>query len=315
MSESTVHPAHPEVELISEHLEGLLSDEQSAELAAHLRDCPDCRETHDALIELRDLLGAEPDPGPMPDDVAARIDAALAEARDSEARDNEAPDSEATGDSTGDAADESGMPRPTRRPADNRPAGRSRGRLRLRRALTTLAIFVAAGGIGLAVSSGGDIDGGASTSANSGAGSAAAPRLTGDANTVYEFTTDGLNAQIQTLVRDQARLQLSSHGAAATVPGATPTAPPSPADHSSPTTPQSAGKEAAIHGPTAPACVLAATKQSTPPQVQGFGHYLGVQVFALLYPVASDPHHWDVYLVQNSCASPLLLFHQLVPRA
>jgi hypothetical protein len=49
--------------------------------------------------------------------------------------------------------------------------------------------------------------------------------------------------------------------------------------------------------------------------VQGLGHYLGVEVFALLYPDAADPAHtWNVYLVQSSCSAPLVLLHQSVPR-
>ncbi|WP_051942664.1 anti-sigma factor family protein [Streptacidiphilus rugosus] len=348
MSESTVHPAHPEAELISDHIEGLLSAEESAELTAHLGDCPECREVHDALVELRELLGAEPDPGPMPEDVAARLDAVLAaeaarpaaaetaeaggaDAGGAEAGGAEAAEAEAANlapapavtatDATDVAADDdavgsaAGLQKSSRRPADNRPAGRSRGRTRLRRALTTLAIFAAAGGIGLAVSSGGDIDGGASSSA---AGSVSGPvHPAASPAPGYEFTQAGLSGQIQQLARDHTLRMNSAGGPGATAANgsAAPFASSAPSA-SGRTTHPDAGRLSSAPEPTAPACVLNATKQSTPPELQGVGRYLGVEVFALLYPDKDDPaHRWDVYLVQDSCTSPVVLLQQSVPRA
>jgi hypothetical protein len=69
---------HPEVSEIADLSEDLLSPERSAALLAHLDRCDPCGDLLASLDEVRGLLGAFPDPGPMPADVTARIDAALA---------------------------------------------------------------------------------------------------------------------------------------------------------------------------------------------------------------------------------------------
>ena len=52
--------------------EGLLAPQRSAELAAHLADCPICTRLADQVAAVSDTLAAEP-PQQMPDDVAARL--------------------------------------------------------------------------------------------------------------------------------------------------------------------------------------------------------------------------------------------------
>ncbi|WP_259370751.1 MULTISPECIES: anti-sigma factor [Streptomyces] len=69
---------HPEVTEISALAEGALPLERSADVRAHLALCPLCAEVRDSLEEIRSLLGTLPGPSRMPDDVAGRIDAALA---------------------------------------------------------------------------------------------------------------------------------------------------------------------------------------------------------------------------------------------
>jgi hypothetical protein len=69
---------HPDVAEISDLAEGLLSPSRSADLRRHLDACPLCADVHASLEEIRGLLGALPGPPRMPDDVAHRIDAALA---------------------------------------------------------------------------------------------------------------------------------------------------------------------------------------------------------------------------------------------
>ncbi|WP_042384633.1 zf-HC2 domain-containing protein [Streptacidiphilus melanogenes] len=363
MSDSTLNPAHPDVELLAEHAEELLPAEQSAELTAHLASCAECRETYDALVELTSLLGAEPTPGPMPEDVAARIDAALAAERagdaqnaatdDTTSHDHVRKDAQAASVGSADSAahdaaaqeaatqegDEdsgAGRARPQRRPAgerpaDNRPGNRAPRSTRIRRVLATLALFVAAGGIGLAVSRGGDLDSSGNSSASAEGGtSATAPSPKSLASSGYDFTETNLAGEVQQLASDSARLHAAGHAvgtapsappSAASTPAATPSSTPfaatSPAGGGALVTPNGGAENTAGSPaqPTAPACVLAATKQPQPPAVQGLGQYLDVQVFALLYPDPADPAHtWDVYLVQNSCSAPLVLLHQSVPR-
>ncbi|MFE5326993.1 anti-sigma factor family protein [Embleya sp. NPDC056575] len=68
---------HIDVEVLSDLVEGLLTTAEAAALDAHLAECAECRDTRDALAEVRELLGGQP-AEPMPADVIARIDDALA---------------------------------------------------------------------------------------------------------------------------------------------------------------------------------------------------------------------------------------------
>ncbi|MDI2130476.1 hypothetical protein [Yinghuangia seranimata] len=70
---------HVDVDVLSDLTEDLLDDARAAEARAHLAACAECRETYEALAEVAALLRGQPDE-PMPDDVFARIEAALAEA-------------------------------------------------------------------------------------------------------------------------------------------------------------------------------------------------------------------------------------------
>lgn len=78
MTSATDTAQHPEVSEISDLAEGLLTASRAAEVRRHLSECELCAEVRDSLEEIRGLLGTLPDPEPMPEDIAARIDAALA---------------------------------------------------------------------------------------------------------------------------------------------------------------------------------------------------------------------------------------------
>ncbi|MBO8195436.1 hypothetical protein ITI46_27865 [Streptomyces oryzae] len=69
---------HPEVTEISALSEGILAAERQESLRAHLTECALCADVHASLEEIRETLGALPGPARMPEDVASRIDAALA---------------------------------------------------------------------------------------------------------------------------------------------------------------------------------------------------------------------------------------------
>ncbi|NLU69524.1 zf-HC2 domain-containing protein [Streptomyces sp. HNM0574] len=69
---------HPEVAELSALTEGLLPPERATDVRAHLADCPLCADVRDSLDEIRDALGTLPGPVRMPEDIAGRIDAALA---------------------------------------------------------------------------------------------------------------------------------------------------------------------------------------------------------------------------------------------
>ncbi|MYS79812.1 anti-sigma factor family protein [Embleya scabrispora] len=81
---------HIDVEVLSDLVEGLLTPERTTAVEAHLAECAECRDTRDALAEVRELLGGQP-VEPMPADVIARIDDALALAALPPPRPAEAP--------------------------------------------------------------------------------------------------------------------------------------------------------------------------------------------------------------------------------
>ncbi|MEU9671267.1 hypothetical protein AB0E25_38115 [Streptomyces bobili] len=78
MTSTTDTAGHPDVTEISDLTEGLLSPDRSAEVRRHLDECVLCADVQASLEEIRGLLGRLPGPTRMPDDVAHRIDAALA---------------------------------------------------------------------------------------------------------------------------------------------------------------------------------------------------------------------------------------------
>jgi negative regulator of sigma E activity len=64
--------------VLAEYDEGLLSDQMAADVAQHLAHCSACAETHRRLTDVSRRLAAEPAALPIPADVAARLDDALA---------------------------------------------------------------------------------------------------------------------------------------------------------------------------------------------------------------------------------------------
>jgi hypothetical protein len=68
---------HPDALDLAEYAEGLLDPDRQSAVDHHVRDCLDCTQVLADLDELPDALAQAPMP-PMPDDVAARIDQAIA---------------------------------------------------------------------------------------------------------------------------------------------------------------------------------------------------------------------------------------------
>ncbi|GGN66239.1 hypothetical protein GCM10011579_037590 [Streptomyces albiflavescens] len=78
MTSTTDTAGHPDVAELSDLTEGLLPPARTANVRQHLEGCVLCADVYDSLEEIRGLLGTLPGPTRMPDDVAGRIDAALA---------------------------------------------------------------------------------------------------------------------------------------------------------------------------------------------------------------------------------------------
>lgn len=72
------HDEHPEIDEISALSEGIVPVARRAELRAHLITCALCAEVSASLEEIREGLGTLPGSERMPEDVASRIDRALA---------------------------------------------------------------------------------------------------------------------------------------------------------------------------------------------------------------------------------------------
>ncbi|MCH0564403.1 MULTISPECIES: hypothetical protein [unclassified Streptomyces] len=78
MTSTTDRAEHPDVAEISELTEGLLPQTRTADVRRHLDTCDLCADVHASLEEIRGMLGTLPGPPRMPEDIAGRIDAALA---------------------------------------------------------------------------------------------------------------------------------------------------------------------------------------------------------------------------------------------
>jgi Putative zinc-finger len=69
--------SHLSTEVVSDLLEGLLSEQDRVAAEEHLASCAQCTEVAEALVGVRDVLRSAPPP-PMPENFAERITAALA---------------------------------------------------------------------------------------------------------------------------------------------------------------------------------------------------------------------------------------------
>ncbi|WP_406420852.1 hypothetical protein OH809_21450 [Streptomyces sp. NBC_00873] len=144
MTSTTDTTQHPDVSEISELTEGLLSPSRTAEVSRHVDDCALCGDVRSALEEIRGLLGTLLAPVRMPEDVANRIDAALAAeadvSRETEAAEQgqEAGEQEARGREAENRAAQSNVAdRPSGHPRATGGPGRRSSRRRRRIVLGT----------------------------------------------------------------------------------------------------------------------------------------------------------------------------------
>ncbi|MGW2370852.1 hypothetical protein [Kitasatospora sp. NPDC001683] len=304
--------AHPSVEELADLAEGLVEPAGAAEaLHRHLDGCAECRGTADALTEVQALLGAV-EPEPVPADVAARLDAALAEAAladRSAARSAQRPPerprqaSATTGRTGAPATPVRAVPAPSApppRPAASSGPGRPRLRRRRFAVLLGAAAALAAFGLGgaLLLDHSGDSGTSAASAAATGVAqdqSARTPHLSGP-GTVYR--EDRLAAQVQQLLARSG----TEPGLRASEPAKSGAAP-------------AEGVRPELSGPTSPAAPASPTACPAPapgaPLATDQGSYLGAPVEVLVYPSPGRPGFVDVYLRSPDCG-PVVL-HQTVP--
>ncbi|MGW3647705.1 hypothetical protein [Streptomyces sp. NPDC000878] len=145
MTSTTDTAGHPDVTEISDLTEGLLTPSRTADVERHLDGCVLCTDVYTSLEEIRGLLGTMPAPVRMPDDIADRLDAALAAEADV-SRETSAPADRLADRPTGHAHAATG------------PGRKDRARRGRRRTIVLSTVFTAAAlGLGsLLVSSLGD---------------------------------------------------------------------------------------------------------------------------------------------------------------
>lgn len=292
---------HPDDSEISDLGEGLLLPTREAALRDHLDSCEQCGDLHASLEEIRSLLGSLPLRDPMPDDVAERIDAALAAEASAAAETRTAgpyvsrETSEQPGESTS-AARPAGHPRGATGPG-RRPSSRRR-----RTVILGTAFGAAAVGMSIFLLQSLQQSDSAGSAADQGVG--AAQKSQGD------LSKASLEGRVQALL---------SKASPSEAPGYDPDRP-SFDTKSSPenTSPRSTSPRSPLRAPTVnvPSCVQEGTGRDAPALALTKGNYGGTAAFLVVLPHVSDSTLVQAYVVDASCvgSSPttkgrLLLTH------
>ncbi|MFW3460826.1 anti-sigma factor family protein [Streptomyces microflavus] len=301
MTSTTDTAQHPEVSEISDLAEGLLTAPRAAEVRRHLSECELCAEVRDSLEEIRGLLGTLPDPEPMPEDIAARIDAALAaEARsDADATRTAAVSRDADVSretetvETGDAS--SVTPRTGSSPG--RPAGRPQGATgpgrrtaRRRRRAVILGTACGAALIGMSVLFLQNL------SSSQNASDASADRAVSTSESgAHSYSQDTLEAEVQGLLAGGASTEKydGQKQSPSTDERAVPEA----------ETPDTTTSRNPLSAPAVdvPPCVQQATGRTTPALALDEGTYQGTDAFLVVLPHPSDSTRVQAYVVAASC--------------
>ncbi|MFE1287759.1 hypothetical protein [Streptomyces sp. NPDC058751] len=279
MTSTTDKAGHPDVAEISDLTEGLLSPSRTEDVRQHLDGCVLCTDVYDSLEEIRGLLGDLPGAPRMPDDVAERIDAALA----AEALPGTAPDGTADADrplvsrETSAAASPSGHPRGATGP------GRSHRTRRARRRTVFLTTAIAAAALGLGTILVQSLDGN-----GSGKSSQTASQHESGPRTVFSE---------QTLKGEVSGLLTKSKASGDGLPSAKPWS----AESQDAGTDSGGVKTLITPAPAAPQCVQQGTGDPGVILAAKKGSFQGKSVYLLVVSDASDKARVMAYLVDASC--------------
>ncbi|MEV5599984.1 hypothetical protein AB0L33_00895 [Streptomyces sp. NPDC052299] len=297
---------HPEVSEISDLTEDLLPEVRAAEVRGHLDTCEVCAEVLASLEEIRGLLGGLSAAGPMPTDIAERIDAALA----AEARPHGAEPDTATDVSreTAPARIAGGAPstahgpdRPAGHPRANTGPGRRPGTRRRRSTLLASALGAAAL-VGMSVFLLQNVPG-ADRNDTSAAGVSQDTRATAPKSRPQAFSADTLEDQVHALLgpgsgtespHPKGNEEAPSIGSQSS-PQSHPSLQADPSDSMSPDSPLRAPAV------TVPACVEAGIDRDDPALAIERGSYEGADAFLVVLPHPTDPDSVQAYVVDAAC--------------
>ncbi|THA71893.1 hypothetical protein E6P78_04795 [Streptomyces sp. A0958] len=292
---------HPDVSEISDLTEGLLSETRAAEVRGHTAGCDLCTDVLASLEEIRGLLSDLPAPEPMPADVAARIDAALAD----EARTRTEPD--AVDDVSRETEPRPIAPEPPDRPTGHPRAATGPGRRpgRRRRRTTVLATALgAAAMVGVSVLL---LQNVSVSQSNADAG-ALRREATAPANNAQAFSQSTLAGQVHDLLSsgtDATSPQNSSGKEQAPSVGAKSSSQTDPSD-SQPSNSQpsdSVVPESPLRSPavTIPSCVEEGIGRNTAALAIEKGTYEGTAAFLVVLPHLTDATRVQAYVVDAAC--------------
>lgn len=261
---------HPDVSEISDLTDGLLSPSRTADVREHLDGCALCADVRASLEEIRGLLGDLPGPTRMPDDVAERIDTALA----AEALRQTDPPEEAAAHVSRETSP------PARTPAGHPRAatgpGRSAGVRRRRRNAVLGAVFgTAAVGVSVLLLRAAQAPSDSSASSQQASKSSVAA--------TKDFSDPFLRSQVDALLAGNpaAKHTDSTHRNGA-------------ASDNSPLLGQV---------PVVPACVEQGTGRNAAVLAVEQGSYEGRKAYLLVLPHPSDSTQVQAYVIDASCVS------------
>ncbi|MCD9903299.1 hypothetical protein LUR56_31665 [Streptomyces sp. MT29] len=314
MTSTTDTAQHPEVSEISDLTEGLLTPSRAGEIRDHLAECELCAEVRDSLEEVRELLGALPDPEPMPEDIAARIDAALAaEARPGSPADEAADDSRATAVSHDAAVSredadvsretasaDTGGPSsvtPCTGSSPARPGGHPQGstgpgrnRARRRRRAVFLGTACGAAIIGMSVFFLQNL-----SSSSDSSGASADRAVSASEGGAHAYSQDTLKTEVQDLLAGDVGAEDFTGQKRS----------PSEDEQVAPEaeSPDTKASRSPLVAPAVvvPPCVQQATGRTTPALAIDEGTYQGTDAFLVVLPHPSDPTRVQAYVVASSC--------------
>ncbi|MFE6889887.1 hypothetical protein [Streptomyces sp. NPDC057694] len=283
MTSTTDTAEHPEVTEISDLAEGLLPPSRTSDIRRHLGGCVLCAEVYASLEEIRGTLGTLPAAPRMPEDVAARIDAALAaEALLDSVAYEDAESGEDSGRETAPVSRETSTERsgPAPRPAD-RPSGHAasatgpgrRSRVTRRRTGAAIGAVLTAAAIGTGVMF---LQGGGSTPT-------AGKTQASASQSPSTFARATLKAKVSELLHEGDTTSLGTEG---TGPKPSPKTPELP--------------KAAL---APPVCVQRGTHRDEDPLGFKQGTYEGKAVYLLVLPHRTDAARVTAFIVDASCAA------------